>query len=52
MAVYIVFDGETPNRANNRKKSSMCQAHGAEFTKLKTSYIYFDDMIVLTKSEK
>ena len=30
----------------------MCLTHGAEFTKRKTIYIYFDDMIVLTKPEK
>ena len=29
----------------------MCHTHGAEFTKRKNGYIYFDDMIILTKSE-
>ena len=30
----------------------MCHTHVAEFTKLKISYVYYDEMIVLTKSEK
>ena len=37
---------------NCKTKSPMCHTHGAEFTKLKTSYVYYDEMIVLTKSEK
>ena len=40
------------NKLNYKTKSSMCHTHGAEFTKLKISYVYYDEMIVLTKSEK